>query len=207
MPVARKLRADRSGAETKSFCPCQKSQVSLLRYLTFSLVCGRIWQQGAPAGPPAVRVVGRWSPVATVQHSRALRAETSPSAPATKPAENSGFLPVFFLHVLHGFGVHLGSDHWVFSPGFIRSQPFSSPPAPKNAPDFGCFRMKSGASLFFCWFRAQNFRHLFCSLCRYGSQVEVVGDPTQPRGVFFNVVQLGDLTGAVAQQVSHLAWR
>ena len=27
---------------------------------------------------------------------------------------------------------------------------------------------------------------------------------TQPRGVFFNVVQLGDLTGAVAQQVSHL---
>ena len=51
----------------KSFCPCQKSQVSLVRYLTFSLVCGRIWQQGAPAGPPAVRVVGRWSPVATVQ--------------------------------------------------------------------------------------------------------------------------------------------
>ena len=51
----------------KSFCPCQKSQVSLLRYLTFSLVCGRIWQRGAPAGPPAVRVVGRWSPVATVQ--------------------------------------------------------------------------------------------------------------------------------------------
>ena len=51
----------------KSFCPCQKSQVSLVRYLTFSLVCGMIWQQGAPAGPPAVRVVGRWSPVATVQ--------------------------------------------------------------------------------------------------------------------------------------------
>ena len=51
----------------KSFCPCQKSQVSLLRYLTFSLVCGRIWQRGAPAGSPAVRVVGRWSPVATVQ--------------------------------------------------------------------------------------------------------------------------------------------
>ena len=36
-----------------------------MRYLTFSLVCGRIWQQGAPAGSPAVRVVGRWSPVAT----------------------------------------------------------------------------------------------------------------------------------------------
>ena len=45
----------------------QKSQVSLLRYLTFSLVCGRIWQRGAPAGPPAVRVVGACSPVSCVQ--------------------------------------------------------------------------------------------------------------------------------------------
>ena len=45
----------------------QKSQVSLLRYLTFSLVCGRIWQRGAPAGPPAVRVVGACSPVGCVQ--------------------------------------------------------------------------------------------------------------------------------------------
>ena len=45
----------------------QKSQVSLVRYLTFSLVCGRIWQRGAPAGPPAVRVVGACSPVGCVQ--------------------------------------------------------------------------------------------------------------------------------------------
>ena len=51
----------------KSFCHFQKSQVSLLRYLTFSLVCGRIWQRGAPAGPPAVRVVGACSPVGCVQ--------------------------------------------------------------------------------------------------------------------------------------------
>ena len=47
--------------------PLPKSQVSLLRYLTFSLVCGRIWQRGAPAGPPAVRVVGACSPVSCVQ--------------------------------------------------------------------------------------------------------------------------------------------
>ena len=47
--------------------PLPKSQVSLLRYLTFSLVCGRIWQRGAPAGPPAVRVVGACSPVGCVQ--------------------------------------------------------------------------------------------------------------------------------------------
>ena len=50
----------------KSFCPCQKSQVSLLRCLTFSLVCGRIWQRGT-AAPCAVRVVGACSPVGCVQ--------------------------------------------------------------------------------------------------------------------------------------------
>ena len=44
----------------------QKSQVSLLRYLTFSLVCGRIWQRGT-AAPCAVRVVGACSPVGCVQ--------------------------------------------------------------------------------------------------------------------------------------------
>ena len=75
----------------KSFCPCQKSQVSLLRCLTFSLVCGRIWQQGAPAGPPAVRVVGRWSPVATVQRRPRRQPRPSPSAPAKKPAKTLGF--------------------------------------------------------------------------------------------------------------------
>ena len=75
----------------KSFCPCQKSQVSLLRYLTFSLVSGKIWQQGAPAGPPAVRVVGRWSPVATVQRRPRRQPRPSPSAPAKKPAKTLGF--------------------------------------------------------------------------------------------------------------------
>ena len=44
----------------------QKSQVSLVRYLTFSLVCGRIWQRGT-AAPCAVRVVGACSPVGCVQ--------------------------------------------------------------------------------------------------------------------------------------------
>ena len=30
--------------------------------------------------------------------------------PCHKTGENTGFLPVFFLHVLHGFVVHFGSD-------------------------------------------------------------------------------------------------
>ena len=59
--------APQPAAETKPFCHFQNNQVSLLRCLAFSLVCGRIWQQGAPAGPPAVRVVGACSPVGCVQ--------------------------------------------------------------------------------------------------------------------------------------------
>ena len=30
--------------------------------------------------------------------------------PCHKTGENTGFSPVFFLHVLHGYGVHSGSD-------------------------------------------------------------------------------------------------
>ena len=116
-----------AAAETKSFCPCQKSQVSLLRYLTFSLACSRIWQQGAAAGPPAVRVVGACSPVGCVQAPvsapASVGAERSPPGsstrggsrdksfcPCQKTGGNTGFSPVFFLPVLHGFVVHFGSD-------------------------------------------------------------------------------------------------
>ena len=80
-PVALCCEPTEPTGETKSFCPCQKSQVSLLRYLTFSLVCGRIWQRGAAAGPPAVRVVGACSPVGCVQ--------APVSAPASVGAERS----------------------------------------------------------------------------------------------------------------------
>ena len=119
----------------KSFCPCQKSQVSLVRYLTFSLVCGRIWQQGAPAGPPAVRVVGRWSPVATVQRRPRRQPRPSPSAPATKPAETLGFCRFSFFHVLHCYLVHFGSDFW-FSHLPAPAAPLSSI---RNAPGFAFF--------------------------------------------------------------------
>ena len=73
----------------KSFCPCQKSQVSLLRYLTFSLVCGKIWQRGAPAGSPAVRVVGACSPVGCVQarpsrQARQVRCLSMPVFPSVR---------------------------------------------------------------------------------------------------------------------------
>ena len=109
----------------------QKSQVSPLRYLTFSLVCGRIWQQGAPAGPPAVRVVGACSPVGCVQ------------APVSAPASvGAGRSPL-------GSSTRGGSrDKSVprFPPSFpvfsIRSHLFPTVPIPsstRNAPGFAFF--------------------------------------------------------------------
>ena len=125
----------------KSFCPCQKSQVSLLRYLTFSLVCGRIWQRGAPAGPPAVRVVGRWSPVATVQRRPRRQPRPSPS-----------------LDFLLAFRV--------FSPGFIRLQPLHPSPAPKTHPVSPFLAFSGCVFSIFAVFRVQNFRACFCASCR-----------------------------------------
>ena len=38
--------------------------------------------------------------------------ETKSFCPCHKTGENTGFSPVFFLPVLHGNGVHSGSDTW-----------------------------------------------------------------------------------------------
>ena len=50
--------------------------------------------------------------------------------PCHKTGENTGFSPVFFFHVLHGFGVHIGSDtglsHLVL-PVLNRSHPLQHP--------------------------------------------------------------------------------
>ena len=131
-------------------CPFrQKSQVSLLRYLTFSLVCSRIWQRGA-AAPCAVRVVGRVRAVGTQATSRPRRQpRPSPSAPATKPAETLGFCRFSFCMCCMGMGFIL-----VQTPGFLTwfySFPTAATPSStQNALDFGCFRLKSGA--FRCFF-------------------------------------------------------
>ena len=92
----------------------QKSQVSLLRCLTFSLVCGRIWQRGAPAGPPAVRVVGRVRASGTQATSRPrrqprpspsalllgfpIRSPLSPTAPIPSSTRNAPGLAFFWLN-------------------------------------------------------------------------------------------------------------
>ena len=140
-----------AGAETKSFCPCQKSQVSLLRYLTFSLVCGRIWQRGAPAGPPAVRVVGRWSPVATVQRR-----------PRRQPRQ---VRPV--ISAMLWWRPPPPPDPF---PGFLTRLHPSPTAAPlsstQNAPGFAFFWLNRVRFLFLAVFRAQNFWTGFCASCR-----------------------------------------
>ena len=54
---------------------------------------------------------------------------------------------------------------WLFAPGFTRFQLFPSPPAPKIAPGFGCFRLKSGAFfLFRCFLGAKFLSWFLCTL-------------------------------------------
>ena len=94
------------------------------------------------------------------------RAEgSSPSAPA-RTGENTGFSPVFFLHVLHGYGVHSGSDtgfsHLVL-PVLNRPHPLQHPKRTRLrlfSPEIGC------VSLFLSSFDLQNFQLCFCASCR-----------------------------------------
>ena len=45
----------------------------------------------------------------------------------------------FLFSCVAWFWCSFGFGHWVFSPGFIRFQPFSSPPAPKTHPTSAVF--------------------------------------------------------------------
>ena len=107
----------------KSFCPCQKNQVSQLRYLIFFVSVRNVLATRCGCAPrTACR--GGLQPCG-------LR--PGPTEPA---GENESALNAidFFLGVL--------IRHHLSSPAFI-------PSSTQNAPDFGCFRLKSGAfSLF-----------------------------------------------------------
>ena len=142
----------------------QKSRGSLLRCLTFSLVCGRIWQRGAPAGSPAVRVVGRWSPVATVQR-RPRRQPRQVLLPLPKSRRKhwvfAGFLFACGAWEWGSFWFKL----WLFAPSFTRSQLFPSPPAPKTHPVSPFLAQTGCVFLFFAVFWLQNFCPGFCALC------------------------------------------
>ena len=67
--------------------------------------------------------------------------ETKSFCPCHKTGENTGFSPVFCLPVLHGYGVHFGSDFW-FTYLSAPAAPLSST---QNAPDFRRKQPKPGA--------------------------------------------------------------
>ena len=85
-------------------------------------------------------------------------AETKSFCPCHKTGGNSGFLPVFFLHVLHGNGVRFGSDSGFshpFAPVPNRCHPLKHPKRTRLqlfSPEIGC------VSLFLPSFDLQNFR-------------------------------------------------
>ena len=85
-------------------------------------------------------------------------AETKSFCPCHKTGGNSGFSPVFFLHVLYGNGVHFGSDTWFshpFAPVSNRCHPLKHPKRTRLqlfSPEIGC------VSLFLPSFDLQKFR-------------------------------------------------
>ena len=91
-------------------------------------------------------------------------AETSPSAPATKPAETLGFCRFSFCTCRMGMGSAL-----VQTPGFLTQlYPFSTVPIPsstQNAPGFALFGPNRVRFSLFCCFLAAKFSPWFlCNL-------------------------------------------
>ena len=81
--------------------------------------------------------------------------------PCQKTGENTGFSPVCFFHVLHGFWVHFGSVFWF--PHL--STPAAPLPSTRNAPGFalfGLFRVRF--SLFRCFLGAKFSPWFLCNL-------------------------------------------
>ncbi len=150
-PVALCREPTEAAAETKSFCPCQKSQVSLLRYLTFSLVCGRIWQRGAPAGSPAERVDGRWSPVAT---------------PERRPSRQARQVRPSIFAMLWWSCPPFPCSVASFLTRLHPSPTAATLSSTRNAPGFAFFGPNRVRFAIFSSFDLQNFWLCFCASCR-----------------------------------------
>ena len=116
------------------------------------------WRSAAPVSAPASAGAGR-SPLGAAPGAAGV---TKSFCPCRKTGGNTGFSPVSFFHVLHGFGVHFGSDsgfsHLVLSvPN--RCHPLQHPKRARLrlfSPEIGC------VSLFLSSFDLQNFRVGFC---------------------------------------------
>ena len=156
-------------------------------------MCGRIWQRGAPAGPPAVRVVGACSPVGCVQAPvsapASVGAGRSPPGSSTRGGSRDRVLLPLpqnrrKLWVSAGFLFSCVAWFWcsrwfkvrLFAPGLTRSHPLPSPPAPKTHPVSPFFGFSGRIFLFFTVFRVQNFRAFFMHLAVQRLQIKAIRD-------------------------------
>ena len=110
------------------------------------------------------------SPMCSPTSTPKPRAEgSSPSAPATKPAETLGFCRFSFFHVLHCYLVHFGSDFW-FSHLPAPAAPLSSI---RNAPGFAFFWLNRVRFPLFCCFSGTKFSCRFlCILPHSGYKLK-----------------------------------
>ena len=118
---------------------------------------GARWARSGPVSLPLRSVLG----VCHWQTAPEPAGETKSFCLCHKTCENTGFSPVFFLHVLCENGIHSGSDCWflylVLSVS-NRSHPLQHPKRTRFSPfsdDFGC------VSLFLSSFDPQIFRLFF----------------------------------------------
>ena len=99
-----------------------------------------LWRSAAPVSAPT-SVGAELSPLV---NSTPAGSRDKSFCPCHKTGGNSGFLPVFFLHVLHGNGVRFGSDSGFshpFAPVSNRSHPLQHPKRTR----FRLFLAESGA--------------------------------------------------------------
>ena len=162
MPVARKLRTDRSGSGDQVLLPLPKiERQALCLPLYFSLARIRTRQRGT-AAPRAVRVVGRVRASGTQTTSRPRRQarQVRPSI-FTKLRRNRPPFPC---------------SKRPFPSALIRLQPPPSPPAPRTHP-VSPFSGFSGCVFFFSLFFGRKiFGLVFVHPAVQRSQVEAIGD-------------------------------
>ena len=167
------LRRPRGFNTTGPFLMCDlfwnllSKQPYILQLLHFNSLSRRREHQTSTAPPGLAAGIGRHrdlhrSPLRFLTSTPKPRAEgSSPSAPATKPAETLGFrrFPFFMCCIaiwcilvrISGFPTRPYRLHPSPAPETHPVSPFSD--------DFGC------VFLFFLVFRAQNFRLCFCASC------------------------------------------
>ena len=142
----------------KSFCPCQKDQHCIRSAGLFRNGSGR--NRGTRS---VARGAGRrWRPSSADRGS----SRDQVLLPLPQNRRKHWVFAGFLFACVAWLWCSLWFGHWVFSSGFTRPQPSSSPPAPETHPvspfsdDFGC------VFSFFVLLDMQNFGSRFCASCR-----------------------------------------